>query len=123
MATVLNVPRRTYNAGQNFGPTVFNIAVGVTTFQAVFTNPSGWPMGDIATMDMDYSYDNGVTWASCGGMTINGDNQGLTDPFIGLISGATFKCGIPTPATSTTKGRVSASVLKTFTTAISVISS
>jgi len=122
MATVtaLNVPQRTYNQGQSFGPQAFGISAGAVGMQFAFTNPSGWPLGDIATITLEISYDNGVTFSPLGGLTVNGDTQGVTDPNLGVISGATFKAGFPQPATATTKGRASAQVLQTFTTAISV---
>lgn len=118
--TALAVPQRTYNAGQSFGPQVFAISVGAVGMQIVFTNPTGWPLGDIATIALEISYDDGVTFSPLGGLTMNGDVQGVNDPMLGVISGATLKAGFPLPATATTKGRASATVLKTFTTAISV---
>jgi|SRR5581483_11704464 len=118
--TALNVPQHTYNTGQSFGPQAFGISAGAVWMQFVFTNPSGWPLGDIATITLEISYDNGVTFSALGSFTVNGDSQGVNDPYVGVISGATFKAGFPQPADANTKGRASAQVLKTFTTAISV---
>lgn len=120
MALVFSVPQNTYTAGQNLMPTVFSISPGVGGVKITLTNPSGWPLGDIATMSFDISVDNGATWIPQGGMSVNGSRQGETDPQIGLISGAYFKATFAQAANATTKGRVQAQAIKTFTTAIAV---
>jgi hypothetical protein len=120
--TALSVPQRSYTAGQSFGPTTFNLQSGAKEMRLTFTNPSGWPTGNIATLTMQISYDNGNTWTELGGLTLNGDAQGVNDEMLGIISGASLSSTFPLPANATSKGRAQAQVLKTFTTAITVTS-
>jgi hypothetical protein len=122
MAIALSIPQRSYNAGQLFGPTTFSIAAGSTGMELKLTNPSVWPVGDIASLSLEVSYDNGLTWVALGGLVINGNSQGVNDEYLGLVNGASLKARYPQAANATTKGRAQASVLKTFTAAINVTS-
>ena len=98
---------------------VVDVAAGLSKAVASLSHDTGWLPGVSAiTYNIDFSYDNGVTWDAYGGGAACGMSAGTLDFFGALLTASTYTVTLNRPSNATTKARITLNVLMPIMTTI-----